>query len=192
MLVIGVSGRARHGKTSACEAIIKHVSSLDQKAKLFDIGDEVRKYCIEKELLPKVARKDMTREQLEVLIETGKHKRKENANYWIDLLLEEMHATKNKDIDVALFPNIRYVNEAAAIRKEGGYLIGCKRYNEDGSDFISPDRPANDISETGMRFIVPDYYINTKSGEDILVGKIAITIFEHIKGEHARRIAATA
>ena len=179
-LILGLCGRARHGKTTACEAIADHASSLGLKAKLFDIGDRVRLYCIQEELLPKVARKDMTPEQLKILVDVGKQKRKEDEHYWINLVLEDFRSSKN--IDVALFPNVRYMNESTVLRKEGGYIIGCKRYNEDGSLFISPDRPANDFSETGMRFIIPDFYINTKTGENVLVGELAITIFEYIKG----------
>jgi len=184
-LIIGVLGRARHGKSTACEAIAERVKQEGLKTKFFDIGDKVRLYCIENNLLPKVDRKDMTAEQLKILVDVGKQKRKENKEFWIGPLIEDLRASKN--IDVAFFPNIRHKNEADHVKEEGGYIIGCKRYNEDGSLFISPDRPANDESETGMRFIIPDYYINTKTGENVLVEKLAVTIFEHIKGEHARR-----
>ena len=87
-LIIGVLGRARHGKSTACEAIAERVKQEGLKTKFFDIGDKVRLYCIENNLLPKVDRKDMTAEQLKILVDVGKQKRKENKEFWIGPLID--------------------------------------------------------------------------------------------------------
>lgn len=185
-LIIGVSGRARHGKTEACLAIAGHVNGYnwdgklaDGSAQLYDIGDLVRRYCIAGGILPPVERADMNRSQLEILINVGKEKRAANVDFWIGQMLGQI-ALDNPA--VALIPNLRYCNEAEAVRNAGGYVVRLNRLNNDGSTFISEDRPANDISETSLEFWPADFYITQKNGHAGLTADFAITLYEYLRG----------
>lgn len=176
-LVIGASGRARHGKTDFCEAIRDYVIyEQGGTAKLYDIGDMIRRYCIANGLLPQVERKDMTKEQLQILIDVGKKKRDENEDYWINQMLFQI---KQNGLDVALIPNLRYLNEAKAIKDIGGFVVRMKRLNPDGSTFISEDRPPNHVSETNLEFWAADAYLTTVEGQTDLIAPMAITVYEY-------------
>lgn len=178
MIVLACSGRARHGKTEACEAVYRHVTAQGGTAKLYDIGDMIRRFCISTGRLPQVERKDMTREQLEILINVGKKQRAIDVNFWIGELVRTIKAEQP---DVALCPNARYESEAVAFRDIGGYMLRLTRLNANGSVFISEDRPANDISETALEFWPADFYITHKTGQLELVKRQAVTLYEFIK-----------
>lgn len=187
-LIIGVSGRARHGKTEACLAIAGHVNGYDYTgkvadgpARLYDIGDLIRKYCIETGRLPDVERVDMTRDQLQILIDVGKEMRAINLNFWLEQVLKQIAFD---DPDVALIPNLRLAREAELIRLSGGYVVRLQRLNEDGSTFISDDRPANDITETNLEFWPADFYITQKNGHAGLTAEFAISLYEYLRGLH--------
>jgi hypothetical protein len=202
-LIIGVSGRARHGKTDFCEAIAGHLNGYKWEAiaghlngykwdhalyagpaRIYDIGDSIRRYCIKNGFLPEVERKDMTREQLQILIDVGKRERANNEDFWIHQVRTRITFDAP---DVALIPNLRYQNEANAVREWGGYVIRMTRLNEDGSVFISDDRPANDISETNLEFWPADFYIVTKNGHAGLIAEQAITLYHYLEELDATR-----
>jgi len=176
-LIIGACGRARHGKTDFCEAIRDYCLRIPYSAKLYDIGDMIRRWCIATGRLPQVERKDMTREQLQVLIDGGKIRRGlEGNNIW---MLDLMQQIEKDSFDVALVPNIRYQFEAQTIQAAGGYNVRMRRLNLDGSTFISEDRPPNDITETNMEFWPADAYLTTVEGQVDLIGPMAVTIFKY-------------
>lgn len=176
-LIIGAAGRARHGKTDFCETIRDHVIyEQGGRAALYDIGDLIRRYCISEGLLPIVERKDMTRSQLEILINVGKEKRAVNLDFWIGQMI---HQIRLDNLDVALIPNIRYENEAEAIHTAGGHIVRLQRRNKDGSIYISEDRPPNDISETNLEFWPADAYLTTVEGQVDLIKMQALTFYEY-------------
>lgn len=177
-LIIGFSGRARHGKTIACEAICRYAGQQLLAAKIYDIGDMIRRYCIETGLLPTgTLRADMTKEQLQILINVGKEKRAVDVEYWIRQMFE---AIEREHPHVALCPNLRYENEAVACRHNDGFVVRLTRLNENGSVFISDDRPPNDISETALQFWPADFYLTTKPDQlDLLVAQ-SVTLFEYL------------
>lgn len=181
-LIIGFSGRARHGKTNACEAIVSRAARAGYVAKMYDIGDMIRRHCIAWGHLPVVARADMTKEQLQILINVGKEKRAVDVNYWIGQMFKAIEREKP---DVALCPNLRYENEAAACHEHGGHVVRLTRLNENGSVFISDDRPPNDISETALEFWPADYYLTTKPDQLDLLAEQAWTLFcyLYVKGK---------
>ncbi len=184
-LIIGASGRARHGKTDFCKAIAGRVNGYTWDgqpypgpARLYDIGDLIRRYCITQGILPQVERADMNREQLEILINVGKEKRAVDVNFWIGQMIGQI-ALDNPS--VALLPNIRYENEARAVKQVGGYVVRLTRLNENGSVYISEDRPANDISETALEFWPADFYLTVKNGHAGLLTDQAITLYGYLE-----------
>jgi hypothetical protein len=184
LIVIAFSGRARHGKTVAAEAILRHVLAQGGTGKLYDIGDMIRRYCITHGRLPQVERKDMTREQLEILINVGKEKRAVDVDFWGNAMVAQMVAD---NFDVALCPNARYASEATLFRGIGGYIVRCTRLNANGSIFISEDRPPNDVSETELEFWPADFYLTTKPDQEEFMARQAVTLYEYLKeGAHVR------
>lgn len=178
-LFLGFCGRARHGKTEATESIVKYMRQWDlPTVGVYDIGDAVRRWCIEHGRLPEVARADMTSDQLQILINVGKEKRAVDVNFWIGQMLQRIDYD---DFDVAICPNIRYPNEVEAVRSfTGGTIIRCTRYNSDGSIYISPDRPPNDSSETCTEMILADYYLASREGEQDWMQAQAIALYEYL------------
>lgn len=178
-LIIGFSGRARHGKTIASEAIQHYVTGIGRTAQIYDIGGMILRHCILNGLLPVgTVRAQMTRDQLQVLIDVGKQMRETESNYWVNRLLSEIEADQP---DVALCPNLRLPQEADAFRAKGGYIIRCTRLNENGSLFISEDRPPNDITETALEFWPADFYLTMKQGHPKLVEAQAICIYDYLR-----------
>lgn len=181
-IVIGMSGRARHGKTEACQAIVRAAIELGLSAGLYDIGSIIREYCITTGQLPNIKREDMSKEQLEILINVGKEKRAVDPQYWIGQVMAKI---AKDDLDVALCPNCRFETEAIALRNVGGYLVRLKRLNDDGSTFISDDRPPNDISETALEFWPADFYIVTKGAQLPWLRQQAVGLFQHLLSKEA-------
>lgn len=177
-LLIGFSGRAKHGKTECCEGIKQHVESEGGTAAIYDIGDMIRRYCIETGRLPQIERKDMNREQLTLMIYVGREKRAIDENFWIDQVFDR--AAKEKP-DVALCPNLRYRNEAEMFKQKGAFVVRVQRLNENGSVYISDDRPPNDPLETELEFWSADFYLTGKPGQIALVKTQALCIYEFLK-----------
>jgi hypothetical protein len=184
MIVLGFSGRARHGKTECTEAIYSHIMDNEhdsRQARVYDVGNMIRRMAIAEGRLPQVERKDMTKEQLQVLIDLGKEMRAVDHNYWVKQIIAAIEQEKP---DVAMCPNVRLPQEAEAFESIGGFMVRCTRLNADGSLYISPDRDPNDITETALQFWPCKYHITTVTGVDArLVRMQAVTLFRYLTGE---------
>jgi hypothetical protein len=179
-LILGLAGRACHGKTTAANAIYDEVESNEHDARhaaIYDIGGLVLRYCIANKLLPNRARTDLTDGEKEVLVNVGKSQREFNENFWIDQIFQKI---KDDNLDVALIPNVRYLNEAARVKSSGGHIVRVQALNPDGSLFISPDRPANHPSETELHNYNSDYQITARRGEEAWVAEQAVTLFNYL------------
>jgi len=179
-MIIGFSGRARHGKTESCEAIKHFVESYHcshKTAGIYDIGNQVRLYCIENHLLPQVERKDMDSKQLQVLIDVGRMKRAQDEDFWMDQIMD---AIMRDGRDVALIPNLRYENEVRIVRSFNGYVVRVTRLNRDGSTYISRDRNPNDASETTLQNVPADFYLTVNSGHPALVQQQAVALYKYL------------
>lgn len=175
MTLIGLSGRARHGKTTVANAMMAYADRKGWPARIYDIGQEVLRFCIETERLPSKARKELTRDELQTLVNVGFEKRQENASFWLDRIAARMYLDRPY---LAIVPNIRYANEAQWIRSENGRLIRVVALNENGSEYISPDRDCNHPSETELQFYPADYYITAKRGQINYLNALAVAILE--------------
>lgn len=178
-LFLGFAGRARSGKTSACEAIQEYCEELGLTCKTYSVSDLIVKFCVRNGRLPDKPREELSDDEKVVLIEVGREMRAKNERFWLDQIDVAMH---EDDSDIALVPNIRYRNEVEWLQQRGGVLVKVVRLNENGTQYISPDRPANDISETDLDLQPADYYITSHSGEDALVCEYALTILHFLLG----------
>jgi hypothetical protein len=104
------------------------------------------------------------------------YRRAQDNNYWIKKAFASIPIGTN----IAIFTDVRFLNEAGSIKERGGHLIEVVRLNQDGSRFYSTDRPRDHVSETQLDGYNWDHYIKTKSAVE--TGEQAITIAEFIRG----------
>jgi hypothetical protein len=182
-VLIGFSGRARHGKTECTLAMKEYVQKCEYRTVgIYDVGAMILKTCITSGRLPEVKREDMTREQIQVLIDVGKEmKHSFGQDYFAKRCVAE---AREEGVAVALCPNLRLPPEALAWRDARGIMVRVTRLNADGSLFISPDRNPNDITETALQFWPADYYltnVNNDNGAELLKRQ-AVTLYKYIRG----------
>lgn len=176
-LILGFSGRARHGKTICCDAILWHARSRGYLTHIYDIGGLIREFAIADGRLPDIPRNAMTREHLDVLIAVGKEKRAISKNFWVERVLAAIEKDKPT---IGLCPNLRLGFEADAWRAAGGVIVRCKRLNANGSLFISEDRPPNDITETALEFWPADFNLVTGPDQIEFLERQAVALYEYL------------
>ena len=71
-VLIGFSGRARHGKTECTTAIKAYAESTSAKVGIYDVGAMILKLCIESGRLPNIKREDLMPNEIQTLIDVGK------------------------------------------------------------------------------------------------------------------------
>jgi hypothetical protein len=99
-------------------------------------------------------------------------------DYWIKKLYQSMPT----NLDIAMVTDVRFIDEAEAIKQRGGYVINLQRLNKDGSPYVDLSRPADHPSETQLDGYNWDFYIKNKEGHAALTGEIAITIAQYLRG----------
>jgi len=149
-LVIGFTGKARHGKDLACELI----ASIAPGARRYAFSDGVAAYARALGL--------MTARDPVILQRVGTEIRGRNLTAWIDVV---RGAIADHAAPVALVSGVRYANEAEMVRSMGGYIIRVVRTEADGSPFLCGDRDPHHGSETAMDGIAPDYTVDNVSGQ---------------------------
>lgn len=107
-------------------------------------------------------------------------RRSQDANYWVNKAFERIPA----NLDIAMFTDVRFPNEAEAIKQRGGYTINVQRLNKDGSQYFSSDRPVDHPSETALDGYNWDFYIKSPDGHAALTGEVAITYVEYLRELH--------
>jgi hypothetical protein len=107
------------------------------------------------------------------------YRRERNGqDYWI----KKLFASMPSNLDIALITDVRFIDEAEAIKQRGGYVVNVQRLNKDGSVFVDPSRPADHPSETQLDNYNFDFYIKNSHGHQALLGEFAITLCEYLRG----------
>jgi len=188
-LLIGIGHRARHGKDSACHAIMNHIERQNRAERHYVDAQivHVKQFRFAEALYEECRRlHGMTDKDAPLLQKVGAARRVENVNYWVDKVFEQVDDFfKTHPFGVAIITDVRYQNEVAEVKKRGGYTIDLTRLNSDGTPYVAPDRDPKHQSEIDLDGYNWNFYIRTKTGEDALAGDIAITIFEYIRGLHS-------
>lgn len=183
MLVLGFGNKARAGKDTAVEAIVGYFDKSLQLAhkhglknhipvaQSFKFAGALYEEC---QTLHGMKEKDAP-----LLQRVGMQRRAEDPFYWIERCFQKIRDEKP---DIALISDVRFLNEAKWIKDIGGYTINVSRLNEDGTKFVADDRPADHPSETELDDWNWDYRLTAKTGQCALVGELAITLVEFIRG----------
>lgn len=112
VLVVGITGRARHGKDELARALLRHITGAER----FAFSDAVAAVARSLQL--------MGHRDPRVLQDVGTRLRQVEPETWLRCLY---HAIQDKAPGVAIITGVRYPNEAAMIREMGGHLVAVER-----------------------------------------------------------------
>lgn len=185
-MLIGLVGRARSGKSTVVSAMVERAEEKSLKPWVYDIGGLVRAFCVEHGILPDIPRESMTHEQLDTLVKVGKEQRGLQPDFWIQDV--EAFYQKNRQT-VVLIPNVRYENELALVRRNGGHIVRVTALNPNGSVYISRDRDPNHVSETELLDARSDFSITACKGESLLLREYARTLFDYLYSLEVKAVA---
>jgi len=180
-ILIGWSGRARHGKTECTQAVKTFAESEGKTVGVYDIGAMILETCIKQNRLPNIKRTDMSRDQLQTLIDVGKEIKN---HFGQDYFAKRVVGKAQEDgVDVAMCPNLRLAVEAETFRNAGGVVVRLSSLNKDGSPYISPDRDPNDVTETSLLFWPAQFYLTVVDPVDAeWIKRQAVTLYRYIAG----------
>lgn len=181
-LIIGLSGKAEHGKTEAAKQIkidCRNYLNYSHGAEIIEISNIIIEHCVALGLLPAdLPRADFNKAQIQILVDEGTRMRAEDPNYWVIRFLRKIKAS---DKPVVVIPNLRFVQEAQAIRNAGGVIIRIQRINADGSPFVSETRDPNHPCETSLDTWPADFYVINKTGHPELFCDLVSCLFQYIE-----------
>ena len=177
-LIIGLTGRAKSGKTTTAEAMQKYAAGHNVTCEVYEFSHYILQDLKDENKVPQDATRDTV--DVKLLVEWGSKRRKENKNYWTHRILE---GVLRDGCDVAIIPNVRFRDEAAIIKANDGYIVRVRTLVEEGVDWISPDRDPNHPSETESASIKADFFIQTLRGQETLLRSQAKEIFKYILTE---------
>lgn len=178
MIYIGIGARARNGKDTAGEAIKAYhdnqATLLRQHGLTGGLKTVIVKFA--GALYEEARTQHGMTEKDPILLQTiGMARRAEDSDYWVNKAFASIPAGTN----LAIFTDVRFKNEAEAIKAKGGHLIEVVRLNQDGSRFYSDDRPRDHASETELDGYNWDHFIKTKYAAE--TAEQAVTIVEFIR-----------
>jgi len=179
-LVIGIAGKARHGKTTVGQKINEFFLAKNYSTFQRTVSDEVLAECHEKgDIHSSYAREKLNEPQLAKLIRRGQSRRAEDESYWLRKLSKSWLAINTTGVFVV--NGLRFPNELAWVKAAGGVTIHVTRRNADGSPFVSPDRAATDDMETSLDdYYDYDYEIAHRTGQEKWLGLAARALAESL------------
>ena len=224
-LILGLGNRARHGKDSFAQAIIRYYANLDgvrakhglnvkptviQHLAFADaLYKEINAWLATPEGLrwrdgfkacvvdgPIVTPDWVTPDNpltdpraplgkyTKLLQWWGTEYRRQNfgQDYWV----KQWKAAVNPKADIVFSTDMRFQNEAQAVKDLGGYTIQVSRRNADGTPFVDTSRDPNHPSETQLDDYNYDYKINVKTGDQVLLEEWAITLVHFLKARKSK------
>lgn len=161
MTLIGLGYKARHGKNYvADQMVLEAAKTYGLVARTYGFADALKAHC-------RVAF-GMTKKDAPLLQMVGTDLyRRQNPDIWVNAL---MYRIEEDRPDIAIVADTRFLNEAAAIKSRGGFLINVTRQTVDGGLWVANDRDPNHPSETGLDdFGGWDHYIEAVDGHLVLL-----------------------
>ena len=213
-LVLGLGNKARHGKDSFAQAIIRYYANLDAvrakhaivakqptiiqhlsfaDALYKEVNDflkanpqwEWSRMVGEVRLPDWVQPTDM---MIDPRAPYGKfpkllqwwgteYRRAQDPEYWT----KQWKAAVNPKADIVFSTDMRFINEAQAVKELGGYTIQVNRLNVDGTKFVDTSRDPLHPSETQLDGYNYDYRIIVKTGDLVLLDEWALTLVHYLR-----------
>lgn len=100
-----------------------------------------------------------------------------DAEYWV----KQWKAALNPKANIIMATDMRFINEAEAVKSVGGFTIQVNRKNADGTPFVDPTRDANHASETQLDGYNYDHEITVKTGETALLDQWATALVYYLR-----------
>lgn len=144
-LIIGLCGRKHSGKSTAAEAIVRHLEDdatvISLAGPIKETVESVTGACCKKD-------KEILRPVLQAYGEAMKQLY--GREYWVEAATKRWNALRNRYSSM-ICDDIRFPFEAEWIRSLGGFVIGITSPRSDTSD--------THTSETSVDDIIPDYQV---------------------------------
>jgi hypothetical protein len=105
------------------------------------------------------------------------YRRAQDQDYWVKAWKRAINPAAN----IVLTPDMRFLNEAAAIKSVGGFTVNVIRLNQDGSPFIDVSRDSLHVSETQLDGYNFDYRLIVKTGDAVLLEQQAVTLVHYLR-----------
>ena len=158
-VVIGIGHKARHGKDSAAEHIIKQTRGA---ARRYSFATGL--YAVARALFNMTEKDPILLQHLGT--EVG---RRHDNDRWVRTTYWQIRDDRPR---IALLPDCRFPNEVEFVKSMGGTLIKVSRLNADESPFVTTDRDPNHPSEIALdSYSGWDYTIESYSGRLDLLKK---------------------
>lgn len=173
MLVIGFIGYKNSGKTTACNIVRRHIEAVIQHNFKDGLVEEMKKN------LPDTLKILSNLEGMMRFLDSNKYsveqlfkdkpplmralmqnygtevRRGDNPNYWVDRWIERL---PEGNVELILTDDVRFKNEAMAVKSQGGILIRLIR-----PDMVNTDKHQSEVEQDS---IVADYEIVSRWGEE--------------------------
>lgn len=105
------------------------------------------------------------------------YRRSQDPDYWV----KQWKAAINPRANIVIATDMRFRNEAAAVKGVGGFTIQVSRKNADGTPFVDPSRDANHVSETELDNYNYDYQLIVKTGDLALLDQWATSLVYYLR-----------
>jgi len=136
-LLIGLSGKARHGKDYLATELLKIIPGSAK----YSLANALKCYC---RVIGLMKEKDG---KILQMVGTDLYRNNVDGDFWVKMLSYQIHEENPK---VAIIADVRFPNEVKWIEDNGGFCVRVERFNEDASMYIADDRPADHPSEIGL------------------------------------------
>jgi hypothetical protein len=105
------------------------------------------------------------------------YRRSQDSMYWV----KQWKAGINPKANIVLATDMRFLNEADAVRVLGGFTVQVNRKNVNGTNFIDGSRDPLHPSETQLDGYNYDFEITVKTGDQALLEEYAITLVHYLR-----------
>lgn len=176
-LVIGLCGRARHGKDDVARILTDRFKAANYSCFPCSVSMVIHEDAIRRELVKSVKREDCTEAEIKALVDLGNWGRDVGEQYWLMKLEERILREKPQ---IAVVTGLRFASEEEWLRTLKGILVRINRLNQDSSEYISLDRNPNDVTETSQYSLNADYEIVVKTDQFDWLRAQANTLAKHL------------
>lgn len=167
-MIIGIAGKKRSGKDTFAKFLIEELKNLgyfsQRRAFADSLKDEAANMLVDYGRFDKIKilqmmNEDQTKEKFRLLLQWwGTEFRRElceNHNYWVESLLRWIDITQSEAERFIIVPDVRFVNEFNAIKKEFGYIIKITRpMLYIAEDVHKSETALDDFEDTTFDFVV--------------------------------------
>ena len=154
MKIIGISGRAQHGKDTVALMIKKELEEGKYDVLITHYADLLKYIC--KTFLNWNGEKDEDGRRLLQYVGTDII-RSRSPDYWVNFILDMLTFFDGR-WDYVLIPDVRFPNEIVKLRENGLDIIHL-HINRPHMDNILTIEQQNHVSETAILNIKPDFYL---------------------------------